>query len=127
MPTDLLSCLVVIAAYTPPDCRLDDRLRFPPQTVAVTNLRLARAHRCWLESSVPLSSHRYESWREACRDAKWCYDCWDWLNAAQGGEGRGPDYWRFSLRRLRELIGEQAYAEGRMPPPIPLWWFAEAP
>ena len=85
MPTDLLSCLVVIAAYTPPDCRLDDRLRFPPQSVAVANLRLARAHRCWLESNVPLSSHRYEAWREAGRDAKWCYDCWDWLNAAQGG------------------------------------------
>ena len=70
MPTDLLSCLVLVAAYTPPDCRLEDRQRFASQDVAVANLRIARSHRCWLESNVPLSSHRYDAWREACRDAK---------------------------------------------------------
>src|SRR5262245_49414240 len=49
MPTDLLSCLVIIASYTPPDCRLEDCLRFPPQAVTVANLRIARAHRYWVE------------------------------------------------------------------------------
>jgi len=112
MPTNLLSLLLFLASYTPPDVSLDDRFRFPSQPVAVANLQLARAHRAWLEANPPLSCYRYESWRDAGRDAKWCYDCWDWLNAAQGGEGRGPDYWRYSLRRLRELLGEDVCLPG---------------
>jgi hypothetical protein len=29
------------------------------------------------------------------------------------------------MRRLRELLGDDAYHEGRMPPPVPMWRFRE--
>lgn len=118
MPTDVLSAVLFTALALPP-CDLADRYRFPPQEAAAANLRVARARLAWIDSHTPLWRHQYEWHFLARRHAKWRYDCWDWLNAAQGGEGRGPDYWRYSLGRLRELIGEEAYRRGTMPPPDP--------
>lgn len=123
MPHDILSTIVLIALYSPPDCQLEDRHRFPPLDPALAAKQFARAHLCHLEHNQPLETWKWESWCEAKRDARWCYDCWDWLQAAQGGEGRGKDYWLYSLRRLRQLIGDEAYFAGRMPPPAPLWRF----
>ena len=126
-PTNAFSCLLFVAALTPPDCRLEDRERFPSRAEAYAGLQLAREHRRWHEQQFPLATWRLCEWRECGRDARWCFDCWDWLHAAQQGEGRGPDYWLYSLRRLRTLIGEEAYQAGRLPPPVPAWHFPSDP
>jgi hypothetical protein len=117
VPTGLWSLVVFLGVHTPRDCRLADREAFPPREVACGHLRAAREYRGRLEEHLPLGAWRYESWRDACRNAVWRFECWDWLHAAQGGEARGPDYWLHSLRELRRRIGDEAYFRGVMPPP----------
>lgn len=119
MPTNLLSCLITIASLTPPDCQLSDRYRFPNKEAAAAGLRLCREYRRQLDEAIPLDLFRREAWQEACRDAKRRYEAWDWLHDAQGGIGNGPTYWLHSLRKLREIIGEEAYQAGIMPFPLP--------
>ena len=112
-----LTALLLWLPWCPPPCRLDDRDRFPPLAVSLQAKHFWRARMCYLEHDQPLEMWKWERWNEQKREARWYYDCYDWLQAAQGGEGRGPDYWLYSLRRVRQLIGEKAYGAGVMPEP----------
>ena len=117
MPTDLLSALTVIALFAPPDCRLEDAERFPEPAVCEAMECFYRQRLDWLKRSPPLESWHWQEWNDQIAEARWRFDCWDWAGAARQCEGRGPDYWLYSLRRLRQLIGEEAYQSARMPYP----------
>lgn len=82
-----------------------------------------RAYRCYAEQRWAYDFHRREEWMEATQETDYLYCCWDWLHAAQRGEGRDAWYWMKSFRRVRQLIGEDAYQRGVMPPAVPVWRF----
>lgn len=112
--------LALMLCQDPP---LYDRERFPPAQVAADALRFNRAYRRHVEVRRWTFLHQREYWDTVLAEIDYLYHCWDWLHAAQRGEGRDEIYWRYSLKRLRGLIGEDAYNEGSMPPPVPLWRF----
>ena len=62
--------------------------------------------------------------QEVLEETDYQYRCWDNLYMAEGGEGDDEDARRESLRRLHDLLGDEAYYEGRMPPAAPFWRFA---
>lgn len=49
---------------------------------------------------------------------------WDALDDANC-EWRPEWQRRLSLARVRDLIGEDDYAAGILPPAVPVWWFRE--
>ncbi len=124
MPTNLFSCLVVIASYSPPDCRLEDVRRFPPANIVEENVRMCRQYISQLESANgPLFNWRRDEWcdrqRELKRDAHFRYVCWDSLNAACGNDwNKNLSYRLKYLKELRSSIGDRAYFSGVMPFPI---------
>ena len=110
-----LTVLMLWLPCCPADCRLEDRDRFPPGNVCQAAEDFWKARLDYLQSTRPLESWHQDEWREQVRYAKWQFDCFDWLGAAQGNEGRDEKYWRYSLRRFRELVGDEAYFGGTVP------------
>lgn len=109
---------LLIASSQPP---LTDRDRFPPREVACEAMKFNRVYRNHVENRQALEAHQWWYWQEVLNETDYLYQCWDWLHAAQGGEGRDAEYWRRSLHRVRELVGDEAYYQGVMPPPVPVW------
>jgi hypothetical protein len=112
--------LIGLQVTDPP---LSDCERFPPRQVAAEALRVNRAYRRHVEVWRWTYLHQRDYWETVLHETDSLFQCWDWLHAAQGGEGRDETYWRHSLRRLRDLLGPQAYQAGQMPPPVPVWRF----
>lgn len=111
---------VCLADPLPP---LSDRDRFPPKESARSAMQFNRAYRLHAQTRQSFELHRWWEWQETLSETDRLFHCWDWLHAAQGGEGREEAYWRTSLVRLRQLIGDEAYMAGTMPPPAPVWRF----
>ena len=123
MESLILLCALVAPLPPPEDPPLADRERFPPRAVAAQAMACNRAYRRFVQARQALELHRWFYWQEVLAETDYLFNCWDWLHAAQGGEGRDEAYWRHSLKRLRELLGEDAYYAGRMPSCVPFWRF----
>ena len=100
-------------------------MRFPPQEAAYEAMQFNRRYRKWVAAQRWRQLHEAEYWDHVLAETDYLFQCWDWLHAAQGGEGRDEEYWSESLERLRKLLGDEAYFAGAMPPPAPLWRFRE--
>lgn len=114
---------LIFLAFLPQDPPLSDRDRFPPRHVAFQAMRFNRAYYDYVKARQGLEFHRWGEWQEIVDETDALFSAWDWLHAAQEGEGRNEEYWRLSLRRVRERIGCAAYHAGQMPPPVPIWRF----
>lgn len=95
--------------------------RFPPPEVVDANLAFAREHVEWLQGQCILGGYVSETHGTWLREAERIANAWEALRDAQR-------HYRFvwkrqSLERLRHILGERDYANGRMPPCAPLWRF----
>lgn len=118
----VLASFLILSTESP----LTDRERFPPREIARQAMQFNRAYRQHVLGRQMMELHNWWYWQEVITETDYLYHCWDWLHAAQGGEGRDEHYWNTSLKRLRELIGDDAYHAGVMPPNVPMWRFAYA-
>jgi hypothetical protein len=98
--------------------------RFPSKEVAEEAMKFNRAYRLHLQTRQTMELHNFWEIQEAIAETDYLYHCWDWLNASQGGEGRDENYWKTAFERLRELIGDEAFYLGRMPPNVPYQRFS---
>lgn len=112
--TDLLSA--------PP---LSDGLRFPDRTTVNEFLAMNRAYRQHVDVRQPVELAHWWDLRAALQETDQLYQIWDMVRDA-----RCEYYYvtvrRQSLKRLRELIGEEAYYSAKMPPAVPVWRFQKA-
>lgn len=102
-----------------------DWCRFPPKDAVSVARRLNSAFRANMEverHAWPLSF----GWRfdEAIRYSELAYKCWDCLDDALM-EWREPWQRQLSMKKLRGLLGEEAYMAGEMPPCVPVWMFRQ--
>lgn len=107
--------------YDPPP---RDLMRFP-LSVVDPYVAFSQRHLDWLDGQCLLrpSDTRLIQWQ---MDAKWCKACWDELKCAAEYVQQYEEMECSSSRalgRLRDLIGREAFNEGRMPPPVPIWHF----
>lgn len=119
----LMAALLAPLDATPP---LSDRDRFPPREVVRQAMQFnqAFAAHCLLQMQFYQSDKdRWGYWAQAYSETRYLFHCYDWLHAAQGGEGRDETYWRTSLCHLREMIGRDMYSAGTMPPCVPFRYF----
>ena len=110
-----------------PDIKLTDRERFPSCDSCRAAMQFNRAYRLHLQSRQVFEIHRHWELEEIIVETDYLYHCWDWLCAAQGGEGRDETYWLLALKRVQELIGSDAYNAGYMPPNVPFKHFGYVP
>lgn len=99
----------------------EDAKRFPDREMCCEACSFNWAWRDYMRDS-------WELWRDdeigdAIREGERLYDAWD--TARDAG---CPYYWihvrRRALAKLRDLIGQDAYYNGRLPPPVPIWHFS---
>lgn len=98
---------------------LADCWRFPPRGAVTRNRefnysfrsRLAEEREVW-PASV---QYRFDA---ALRESEWRYRCWDALDDALY-EWRPAWRRRLALAALRDLLGDEDYAAGRMPAAVP--------
>jgi hypothetical protein len=120
-----VSLFFLVPADLPP---LGDRDALPSREVAYACMADAARFRRLAEHQLHYGPcHERAFWYATVQEAAYLYHCWDWLHAAQGGEGRDERYWRQSLATLRDLIGPDNYHAGAMPPPVPVWRFGGPP
>ncbi len=104
--------------------RVDDSFRFPERAAVNDLVRFNRAYRKHLDGLADLDVDRTETIRAVMRETDTLYQVWDACRDA-----RCEFYYvtvrRQALKRLRDLVGEDAYARGELPPNVPLWRFQE--
>jgi len=103
---------------------LSDASRFPDRAVINELLAFNRAYRNYVESRQPMETVQGSQLRVVQREIEYLYQVWDTVRDAR------CDYYyvtvrRQALKKLRELIGEEAYYRGELPPHVPLWRFQE--
>jgi hypothetical protein len=96
--------------------------RFPDFDTINELIRFNRTHRKHLETRLLWETDRAELYRTAIVETDRLYRVWDAVR-----EARGECYYvtvrRLALKRVRELIGTEAYALGELPPAVPEWRF----
>jgi hypothetical protein len=102
--------------------RVSDALRFPDRTMINELLSFNRAYRNHVEMRQPLEMGNGGYLRGAQREVDYLYQVWDTARDA-----RCEYYYvtvrRQALKRLREMLGEDAYYQGRLPSHVPVWRF----
>lgn len=104
-----------------------DAYRLPPLADLTAGRLFNRRHQDHLRGRLAsgLEGHRAGALRAALAEARALHEVWDCA------EGAHPD-WRCEprtkacyLRRLRLLLGRDAYRRMELPPPVPVWRFGE--
>src|SRR5207249_3016458 len=101
-----------------------DCLRFPDRAMVNEALAFNRAYRRQIEGRHPSEPSRWWELRNAADETDYLYEVWDNVRDAR------CEYYYISVRRqalkkLRELVGDQAYYNAQLPPYVPLWRFQE--
>ena len=100
--------------------RVADSNRFPDRRTVNELVRFNRAYRKHLDTRQIMEADRADSIREAVRETDRLYAVWDAVR-----DSRCEFYYitvrRQALKKLKELVGTEAYAGGDLPPYVPEW------
>jgi hypothetical protein len=101
---------------------LQDSARFPDRATISDLLAFNRAYRQHIDNRQAVELAHWWELREALQEADRLYHIWDTVRDAR------CDYYyvtvrRQALKRLRDLIGDEAYYSGNLPPHVPIWRF----
>jgi len=118
---NLLRRRYVDLADAPP---LADGSRFPDRRTVNDLIRFNRAYRKYLETRQVWESDRADALRVAVLETDRLYRVWDAVRDA-----RCEFYYvtvrRQALKKLKEMLGDEGYALGELPPYVPEWRFTE--
>jgi hypothetical protein len=103
-----------------------DCLRFPERGMVNDLLAFNRAYRQFIDMRQPVELIHWWDLRLTMQETDRLYQIWDTVRDAR------CDYYYVTVRRqalkhLRELVGEEAYYSGNLPPCVPLWRFQSTP
>jgi hypothetical protein len=101
---------------------VSDCERFPDRATVGDLLAFNRAYRECLTSRQAVEPARRWELREALQETDRLYEVWDAI-----GDARRDSWYvtfrRQALKRLRDLLGPEAYYTGNLPPHVPIWRF----
>jgi hypothetical protein len=104
--------------------RVVDSFRFPERSTVNDLVRFNRAFRKHLDQRHELENDRCEELRAVMRETDRLYQVWDAVRDA-----RCEFYYvtvrRQALKKLKDVLGEEAYETGSLPPNVPTWRFNE--
>ena len=119
---DIITLTITATLLAPPAPPISDVERFPEREIACRMMEANRVYHKHIEARQQWDIENWWYWQEVLNETDYMYQCWDYLHAARGGEGGDETYWRHSLMRLKELLGNDYYL-GKMPPSVPIWRF----
>ena len=99
--------------------------RFPDWRTIDGFLEFNRAYARDLKTRLALDTVHAHHLRQAAAENDYLYRVWSTLRDAR--PLYGVCYRRQALLRVREMIGDEAFYSGRMPPYVPVWRFPVAP
>jgi hypothetical protein len=104
--------------------KIADAMRFPERTGVNELIRFNRAFRRNIDERRQLEVDRADSLRNVIVETDRLYQIWDSVRDAR------CDFYYITLRRqalkkLRDMIGEEAYNLAELPPTVPIWRFNE--
>ena len=104
-----------------------DLARFPPRPMVQAACAFGSHYRAYMDRQRWFGMvGRPEDYRLASDEAAECQAVWDALDWVHHWHlNKDPYKAREWLDRLRELIGEEDWTAGTMPPPAPFWRFRE--
>jgi hypothetical protein len=99
---------------------LADSQRFPDRATVNDLLAFNRAYRQHVDMRQPVELVHWWELRTALQETDYLYEVWDKVRDAR------CDYYyvtvrRLALKQLRDLVGEDAYYAGTLPPCVPIW------
>ncbi len=102
---------------------LYDCMRFPDRSLVNDMLAFNRAYRQHLDNRQSMELANAWQLHEMLLEADRLYQVWDLVRDTR------CDYYyvtvrRQALKKLKEMIGDQAYYSGTLPPHVPVWRFA---
>jgi hypothetical protein len=101
---------------------LIDCNRFPERAAVSDLLAFNRTYRQHIDVRQPLDLPRWWQLRETLQETDRLYQVWDTVRDA-----RCEYYYvtvrRQALKKLREMVGDEAYYSGQLPPHVPTWRF----
>jgi hypothetical protein len=104
--------------------RVADSFRFPDRTSVNELVRFNRAYRKHLDQRHEMETDRCEELRAVMRETDRLYQVWDSVRDA-----RCEFYYvtvrRQALKKLKDLVGDDDYLAGTLPPNVPTWRFNE--
>lgn len=102
---------------------LRDRLRlFPPYDIAVSRIRLNLAYQFWLREKVANEPLRRKLYEQVQEENKKLYFLWGDVRDA-ACDSFYVSVRRIALKHLKKELGAEAYYNGCLPPPVPVWYF----
>lgn len=124
----VVACVASLVSQPPlPPVSMGDLAQFPDLETTKKNLQLSMDHIFQLHLYVKTHGNGWGV-REWQMEARELGMIWEDLEIAwQGGYHaweRGVEGHEGALRDLRKRIGAQAYYQGHMPPPVPVWRFS---
>ncbi|MBX9580413.1 MAG: hypothetical protein K2X87_08905 [Gemmataceae bacterium] len=105
--------------------RLADAGRFPGAETVNEAIRFNRAYRKNLEVRQLWEADRSDAIRVVVAETDRLYKAWDAVRDARC-EFYYATVRRAALKRLKEMVGEDAFAAGELPPYVPEWRFQPA-
>lgn len=101
---------------------LNESLRFPDRETVNELLAFNRAYRQHIDVRQTVELSHWWEYQAALQETEQLYQIWDTVRDA-----RCEYYYvtvrRQALKRLRDLLGDEAYFSGQLPPYVPLWRF----
>jgi hypothetical protein len=118
---DILRKRVVELSDAP---RAIDANRFPDRRVSGELIQFNRAFRQNLVKRRAANTHLYDEYNDAISETDRLYHIWDAIRDAR------CDYYhvtvrRQSLKKLKQLLGDEDYFQAKLPPNVPTWRFME--
>ena len=104
--------------------RAAEAYRFPDRRISAEMIQFNRTYRASLATRQSAEADRIDDLSEAAKETDRLYYVWDAVRDAR------CDYYHVTVRRqalkkLKTLLGDEAYAAGALPPNVPTWRFAE--
>jgi hypothetical protein len=103
---------------------IEDAFRFPERTVVNELLAFNRAYRHYVDIRASIIGPRQDQWIAAREEVDYLYQIWDTVR-----DSRCEYYYvtvrRQALKKLRDMLGEDNYYRGNLPPYVPIWRFQE--
>jgi hypothetical protein len=101
---------------------VSDSFRFPDREAINEMLSFNRAYRQYIDIRQAVELSHWWEHQATLQETEQLYQVWDTVR-----DSRCEYYYvtvrRQALKRLRELLGAQAYYSGQLPPYVPLWRF----
>ncbi len=99
-----------------------DAFRFPPKEQINVQLDFNRAYWKQMDTRRAMDVARADDMRVILDETERLYQIWDTVKDARCQCYYVP-FRRRALKKLRDLVGPDAYYSGKLPPPVPIWRF----